>query len=75
MRRFALSASEKRIDTIQGVGQWDGLGSFPRDTCKFCRRRRSAEPAVAPDGGGISVFQYSTSHRPPPQVNGSLDAY
>ena len=30
---------------------------------------RQAEPAVAPDGGGITVFQSSTSHQPPQQVN------
>jgi hypothetical protein len=28
-----------------------------------------AEPAVAPDRGGITVFQSSTSHQPPRQVN------
>src|ERR1700722_5552782 len=30
----------------------------------------SAEPAVAPDRGGITVFQGSASHQPPRQVNG-----
>src|SRR5262249_6275595 len=31
---------------------------------------RAAEPAVAPDRGGITVFQGSASHQPPRQVNG-----
>src|SRR5262245_34822930 len=39
----------------------------------FCSRLRSAaEQTVAPDRGGISVFQGSTSHQPPRQVNGSV---
>src|SRR5262245_44923522 len=29
-----------------------------------------AEPAVAPDRGGITFFRDSTSHQPPRQVNG-----
>src|SRR5687768_14457697 len=32
---------------------------------EFC-----AEPAVAPDRGGIAVFRSSTLHQPPRQVNG-----
>ena len=31
---------------------------------------RCAEPAVAPGRGGITVFQGSSSHQPPQQVNG-----
>jgi hypothetical protein len=31
-----------------------------------------AEPAVAPDRGGITVFQGSTSHQPPRQLNVSF---
>ena len=30
------------------------------------------EPAVAPDRGGMTVFQGSTSHEPPRQVNGGV---
>src|SRR5262249_24473653 len=33
------------------------------------------EPAVAPDRAGIPVFQGSTSHRPPRQVNGIVSRY
>jgi hypothetical protein len=34
------------------------------------RLAQAAEPAVAPDCGGITVFQTLTSHQPPRQVNG-----
>src|SRR5215813_417601 len=33
-------------------------------------REIQAEPAVAPDRGGIAAFRDSTSHQPPRQVNG-----
>jgi hypothetical protein len=32
-----------------------------------------AEPAAAPDSGGITVFQGLTSHQPPRQVSAALD--
>jgi hypothetical protein len=44
-----------------------GFGAFG-----VMRKSGRAESAVAPARGGITVFQGSTSHQPPRQVNGGV---
>jgi hypothetical protein len=46
----------------------NGRGEKRRDV--YLLRWGRSEPAVAPDRGGITAFQSSTSHQPPRQVNG-----